>query len=79
MDVHAHETDLRAAFGLEPELSDEVLAWAADPTPYLDTFFLFGPTDRPSVSSSVCERAARRGGRNHQTDSMGDSSPRPAM
>ena len=93
MDVHAHETDLRAAFGLEPELSDEVLAWAAerlregfdsqvaavglpavaievpdfemfrgrlgrrtreqvvafgwsaDPTPYLDTFFLFGPTD----------------------------------
>ena len=93
MDVHAHETDLRVAFGLEPELSDEVLAWAAerlregfdsqvaaaglpavtidvpdfemfrgrlgrrtreqvvafgwsaDPTPYLDTFFLFGPTD----------------------------------
>lgn len=95
MDVHAHETDLRAAFGLEPELSDEVLAgaaerlregfdsqvaaaglpavtidvpdfemfrgrlgrrtreqvvafgWSADPTPYLDTFFLFGPTDHP--------------------------------
>lgn len=47
MDVHAHETDLRAAFGLEPELSDEVLAWAADPTPYLDTFFLFDPTDHP--------------------------------
>ena len=95
MDVHAHETDLRAAFGLAPELSDEVLTWAAgalragfdaaveaaglpaveidvpefemfrgrlgrrtreqvlafgwsaDPGPYLDTFFLFGPTDHP--------------------------------
>ena len=93
MDVHAHETDLRSAFGLAPELSDEVLTWAAgalrdgfdsqveaaglpavkievpefemfrgrlgrrtreqvvafgwsaDPTPYLDTFFLFGPTE----------------------------------
>ncbi len=95
MDVHAHETDLRAAFGLEPALPDEVLAWAAerlregfdsqvaaaglpaveveapdfemfrgrlgrrtrqqvvafgwsaDPAPYLDTFFLFGPADHP--------------------------------
>lgn len=28
---------------------DEVAAfsWSADPTPYLDTFFLFGPTDHP--------------------------------
>ena len=94
-DVHAHETDLRTALGLAPELSDEVLAWlgsgmraafdgqvaaaglppvtidvsdfelfrgrlgrrttdevcalgwSADPAPYLDTFFLFGPTDHP--------------------------------
>ena len=94
-DVHAHETDLRTALGLAPELSDEVLAWlgsgmraaldgqvaaaglppvtidvsdfelfrgrlgrrtadevcafgwSADPAPYLETFFLFGPTDHP--------------------------------
>jgi uncharacterized protein (TIGR03083 family) len=92
-DVHAHETDIRSALGLAPELSDEVLGylgaamrdsfagqvaaaglppvtidisdfelfrgrlgrrtadeicafrWSADPVPYLDTFFLFGPTD----------------------------------
>jgi uncharacterized protein (TIGR03083 family) len=95
MDVHAHETDLRTAFGLAPDLSDEVVAWAAerlregfdaqvaavglpavkidvpdfemfrgrlgrrtreqveafgwsaDPAPYLETFFLFGPTEHP--------------------------------
>ena len=95
VDVHAHETDLRSALGLAPELSDEVVAWlgsrmrddfdgrvaaadlppviidasdfelfrgrlgrrtaeqvcafgwSADPAPYLDTFFLFGPTDHP--------------------------------
>lgn len=94
-DVHAHETDLRSALGLAPELSDEVVGWlgksmrdgfdgqvaaaglppvtidvsdfelfrgrlgrrtadqvcafgwSADPAPYLDTFFLFGPTDHP--------------------------------
>jgi hypothetical protein len=94
-DVHAHETDLRSALGLAPELSDEVVAWlgssfreafdrqvaaaglppvtidvsdfelfrgrlgrrtaeqvcafgwSADPAPYLDTFFVFGPTDHP--------------------------------
>ena len=94
-DVHAHETDLRSALGLAPELSDEVVVWlgsgmregfdgqvaaaglppvtidvsdfelfrgrlgrrtadqvcafgwSADPAPYLDTFFLFGPTDHP--------------------------------
>ena len=95
IDVHAHETDLRSALGLAPELPDEVLGWlgsrmredfdgrvataglpgvtvdasdfelfrgrlgrrtaeqvctfgwSADPAPYLDTFFLFGPTDHP--------------------------------
>ena len=95
VDVHAHETDMRSALGLTPELSDEVvewlgtsmrkgfdgqiaaaglppvtievsdfemfrarlgrrtreqvcaLGWSADPAPYLDTFFLFGPTDHP--------------------------------
>jgi uncharacterized protein (TIGR03083 family) len=95
MDVHCHETDLRAALGLAPALPDDVLAWAghsmrsafhaqvaaaglpevsldasdfelfrgrlgrrtsaevaafgwsADPAPYLDTFFIFGPTDHP--------------------------------
>jgi uncharacterized protein (TIGR03083 family) len=95
MDVHAHETDLRSALGLAPELSDEVVSWlgtsmregfdgqvaaaglppvtievsdfemfrgrlgrrtneqvcafgwSADPAAYLDTFFLFGPTDHP--------------------------------
>ena len=95
MDVSCHETDLRAAFGLAPALSGEMLAWAAgsmreafdsqvaaaglpavkidvsdfemfrgrlgrrtrdevsafgwsaDPAPYLDLFFIFGPTDRP--------------------------------
>jgi len=94
-DVHAHETDVRSALGLAPELSDEVTAWlgssmreafdrqvvaaglppvtidvsdfelfrarlgrrtaeqvcafgwSADPAPYLDTFFVFGPTDHP--------------------------------
>ncbi|MEY2523943.1 MAG: hypothetical protein QOJ66_2508 [Ilumatobacteraceae bacterium] len=94
-DVHAHETDLRSALGLAPELSDEVISWlgtsmreafdrqiaaaglppvtidvsdfelfrgrlgrrtadqvcafdwSADPAPYLDTFFVFGPTDHP--------------------------------
>jgi uncharacterized protein (TIGR03083 family) len=94
-DVHAHETDLRSALGLAPELSDEVVAWlgssfreafdrqvaaaglppvtidvsdfelfrgrlgrrtaeqvcafgwSADPAPYLETFFVFGPTDHP--------------------------------
>jgi uncharacterized protein (TIGR03083 family) len=95
MDVSCHETDLRAALGLAPALSDEMLAWAAatmregfdaqvaaaalppvtidvadfemfrgrlgrrtrdevsaygwsaDPAPYLDHFFIFGPTDHP--------------------------------
>jgi uncharacterized protein (TIGR03083 family) len=95
VDVHAHETDMRTALGLEPAVPDEVVAWvaerlregfdsqvvaaglppvtidvsdfemfrgrlgrrtreqvsafgwSADPTPYLDTFFLFGPTDHP--------------------------------
>lgn len=95
MDVHCHETDLRTALGLAPELSDEVVAWlgqsmldgfraqvaaaglpevtveaphfemfrgrlgrrtraqvsafgwSADPGPYLETFFLFGPTEHP--------------------------------
>ena len=95
IDVHAHETDIRSALGLAPELSDEVLGWlgsamrdsfsgqvaaaglppvtidmsdfelfrgrlgrrtadeicafgwSADPAAYLDTFFLFGPTDHP--------------------------------
>jgi uncharacterized protein (TIGR03083 family) len=95
MDVHCHETDLRAALGLAPALPDDVLAWAgesmrnafhaevesaglpevaldasdfdlfrgrlgrrtreevaafgwsADPAPYLDIFFIFGPTDHP--------------------------------
>ena len=93
VDVHAHETDIRVALGLAPEVPDEVLSWiavmmrqgldaqvaaaglppvtidvsdfelfrgrlgrrtseqvsafgwSADPAPYLDTFFLFGPTD----------------------------------
>ncbi len=93
MDVSCHETDLRTALGLEPALTDEMLAWAAstmregfdsdiaaaglppvtidvsdfemfrgrlgrrtseevsafgwsaDPAPYLDHFFIFGPTD----------------------------------
>jgi uncharacterized protein (TIGR03083 family) len=93
MDVSCHETDMRAALGLEPALTDEMLAWAgtsmreffdaqvaaaglppvtidvadfemfrgrlgrrtreevaafgwsADPAPYLDIFFIFGPTD----------------------------------
>jgi uncharacterized protein (TIGR03083 family) len=95
VDVHAHETDLRTALGLTPEVPDYVVSWiaermregfdsqvaaaglppvtveasdfemfrgrlgrrtreqvcafgwSADPTPYLDTFFLFGPTDEP--------------------------------
>jgi uncharacterized protein (TIGR03083 family) len=95
MDVHCHETDLRAALGLAPAVPDDVLAWAgenmrtyfnaqvaaaglpevivdasdfeifrgrlgrrtrdevaafgwsADPTPYLDIFFIFGPTEEP--------------------------------
>jgi uncharacterized protein (TIGR03083 family) len=95
VDVHAHETDLRVAFGLEPDVPEEVVAWvgelmregfdsrvaaeglpaveidvsdfemfrgrlgrrtreqvtafrwSADPAPYLDTFFLFGPTEQP--------------------------------
>lgn len=95
IDVHAHETDLRSALGLSPDLSDEVVewlgtsmrtgfygqvtaaglppvtidmsdfemfrarlgrrtsdqvcafGWSVDPAPYLDTFFLFGPTDHP--------------------------------
>ena len=95
VDVHAHETDVRTALGLAPEIPDAVLAWtagrlregfdaqvatvglppvtidvadfelfrgrlgrrtrdevsafgwSADPAPYLDTFFLFGPTDNP--------------------------------
>jgi uncharacterized protein (TIGR03083 family) len=95
MDVHCHETDLRAALGLGPAIPDDVLAWAgesmrsafnaqvaaaglpeitldasdfelfrgrlgrrtrdevtafswsADPAPYLDIFFIFGPTDHP--------------------------------
>jgi uncharacterized protein (TIGR03083 family) len=95
VDVHAHETDLRSALGLDSALPDDVVAWAAerlregfdgqvvaagldpvtidasdfelfrarlgrrtreqvsafgwsaDPAPYLDTFFLFGPTDHP--------------------------------
>jgi uncharacterized protein (TIGR03083 family) len=95
VDVHAHETDLRVAFGLEPDVPDDVVAWvaelmredfdrrvaaaglpavtidvsdfelfrgrlgrrtreqvsafgwSADPAPYLDTFFLFGPTAQP--------------------------------
>ncbi len=95
VDVHAHETDVRTALGLAPEIPDAVLAWtagrlregfdaqvatvglppvtidvadfelfrgrlgrrtrdevsafgwSADPAPYLDTFFLFGPTEHP--------------------------------
>jgi hypothetical protein len=95
MDVHCHETDLRAALGLAPALPADVLAWAGesmrdgfraqvaaaglpavtldasdfdlfrgrlgrrtrdevaaygwsvDPAPYLDHFFIFGPTDHP--------------------------------
>jgi uncharacterized protein (TIGR03083 family) len=95
MDVSCHETDLRAALGLAPALTDEMLTWAAesmregfdaqvaaaglplvtidvsdfemfrarlgrrtreevsaygwsaDPAPYLDLFFIFGPTDHP--------------------------------
>jgi uncharacterized protein (TIGR03083 family) len=95
VDVHAHETDMRTALGLEPAVPDDVVAWiaerltegfdsqvaaaglppvtidvsdfemfrgrlgrrtreqvsafgwSADPAPYLDTFFLFGPTDHP--------------------------------
>jgi uncharacterized protein (TIGR03083 family) len=95
VDVHAHETDLRVAFGLEPDVPAEVAAWvgelmredfdsrvasaglpgvkidvsdfelfrarlgrrtreqvsafgwSADPAPYLDEFFLFGPTEQP--------------------------------
>jgi uncharacterized protein (TIGR03083 family) len=95
MDVSCHETDLRAALGLGPALTDEMLEWAAgtmrdvfdtqvaeaglpavtidvtdfemfrarlgrrtraevcafgwsaDPAPYLDIFFIFGPTDHP--------------------------------
>jgi uncharacterized protein (TIGR03083 family) len=95
VDVHAHETDMRVALGLEPVIPEELLAWAghmfrevfdaqvvsvglppvtigasdfewfrgrlgrrtaaevsafswsADPAPYLDTFFIFGPTDHP--------------------------------
>ncbi len=29
VDVHAHETDIRTALGLAPELPDEAVAWAA--------------------------------------------------
>ena len=95
MDVHAHETDLRSALGLEPALPEEFLgwsadrlrrafdgavaeaglapvsidvsdfelfrgrlgrrtrdevaacAWSADPAPYLDIFFIFGPAAAP--------------------------------
>lgn len=95
MDVHCHETDVRAALGLGPAIPDDVLVWAgesmrtgfnaqvaaaglpeitldasdfelfrgrlgrrtrdevtafgwsADPAPYLDIFFIFGPTDHP--------------------------------
>jgi hypothetical protein len=95
MDISCHETDLRAALGLAPALTDEMLAWAAagmresfdaqvaaaglpavaidvadfemfrarlgrrtrdevaafgwsaDPAPYLDIFFIFGPTAHP--------------------------------
>lgn len=95
VDLHAHETDLRVAFGLEPNVPEEVVAWVAelmredfdrrvaaaglpsvtidvpdfelfrgrlgrrtreqvsafgwptDPAPYLDAFFLFGPTAHP--------------------------------
>jgi uncharacterized protein (TIGR03083 family) len=95
MDLHCHETDLRAALGLAAAIPDDVLAWAgetmragfnaqvtaaglpevaiaasdfevfrgrlgrrtreevaafgwsADPAPYLDIFFIFGPTEEP--------------------------------
>jgi uncharacterized protein (TIGR03083 family) len=92
-DIHTHETDLRTALGLPPELPEQFLNWvgpsmrdsfdaavaeaglpsatitatdfemfrgrlgrrtraevsawdwSGEPTPYLDTFFIFGPTE----------------------------------
>ncbi len=38
----------RARLGRRTEAQVRAYDWSADPTPYLDTFFIFGPTELPS-------------------------------